>query len=242
MSQQGEQGQGTQGADNGAQGQQGQQGEQITKADLGKKFSEGYNEGERIALDRITKDLKARFNVDSLDALAALVKPGNKEGQGNQGGDVAQVEKLTKQISDLEAKHQADRLSWRIESAMAGFNPHSPTRTAADILQAYEITVDEAGRETVRDRQTREIVIADGKPASVRDLVQLLTKHENFSWQFKQGQGTQAQGAQRKSVLNDDMLKDEKFVEALKITGQYFAFINGKPVDEDAVLAIYKKN
>ena len=223
------------------EGQAGQQGQGEGAPDpqlLSAKFSEGYNAGVLKAEKDLQTEIQKRFGAASFDDLGKQLETLKSKGAPDH---VAQVEKLTGQITELSNAHSAERLNWRIQSAMSGLDPHNPSLTAQQIQREYDIQVDDAGRETVYPKGSREIIVLDGKPATLRDLVQSLTKNQAYSWQFRSG-STQVQGGQQKSGFNDDMLKDPKFVAALRGAGEYFNFINGKPVNESAVKALLNKN
>lgn len=233
---QGAQGEGTQGQ----QGQQGGGGQEktYTGADLSSKYSEGYNAGVDKAMKDLKLDIKKHFGVESFEDAVATLQKLQKSGSPDH---VQQLEKMSQQLSEQENRHKTERLTWRVQSAIGG-DAHNPQTAAEQIMRHYDIQVDEAGRETVVKRATKELVLADGKPVTTRDLVQLLSKDSEFAYLFKTGITSGVTGAQKQSKLNDSMLTDPTFVQALRSTDQYFAFINGKPVDEDKVLAAWKKS
>lgn len=206
-----------------------------TGADLSSKFSEGYNSGIDKALKDVKADLRKHFGTESLEEAAALFT--SKKGAPEHA---EQLTKMSQQLTELEGKHKHDRLLWHVQAAIAG-DAHNPKNTAETILKEFDIQIDENGRETVTRRRTKELVLADGKQVTARELVQLLSKDPEFSYQFKTA-STQAQGQQKQSKFNDTMLTDPSFVQALRATDQYFAFINNKPVDEEKVLAAWKKS
>jgi hypothetical protein len=209
---------------------------------LSAKFSEGYNDGRQKEQRDFAAILKKEFGVES---LAELKKAFEDKTKGGNPDHVKQVETLTGQIQTLQQAHETERLNWRVQAAMTGLDAYDPADTAAAILKAYDIHIDETGRETIYKHGTKDLVVLDAKAATVRDLVQSLTKDGTFKWRFKSGGGTGVQtGSSTKgnTQFTDEMLKDERFVSALRATGQYYDFVNGKPINEKSVLAIMNKN
>lgn len=235
MSEQGQQEQDQQGPQQ-SQGQSQQTQEPDNNA-LGKKFSEGYNAGLAKAERDFQADLQKRFQVGSLDDIQKRLDEVTKKGHPDQ---IAQIETLNKQITELQSQRASDKLNFRIQAAMAGLTPHRPDYTAGEILGRYDVQVDDAGRETIFPKGSRELVVLDGKPATLKDLAQHLSKQPEFAWQFGTAKSTNVEPGQSKGLFNDSMLKDPKFVAALRSANEYMNFINGRPVNEAAVQAFLK--
>lgn len=233
---------GTGGDAGGSGGQGGGAAGPLTAKDLSAKFSEGYNDGKSKAERDFIADLQKNFNVTSIADLKKHVESLQSEGRPDQK---QQIETLTSKINELTSGFASERLGWKIEAAMAGLSAHSPSMTAAEVLKRYDVDVDSAGRETIYEKGTKKIVVLDGKAAGLRDLMQYLAKEDkDFSWHFgKAGGGGNASGTggAASTTFTTEMLKSQAFVDALNATGQYMAFINGKPINEEAVKALLKK-
>lgn len=228
------------GSAGGQSGQGGQSGGGST--DLNAFYKEAYKDGKTAAMNDLSKELQAKFGVAKLEDLEKTIQEKLKSPNPDH---VKVVEGYEVKVKELENQLVGQRLQFSIQSALAPLKPHDPALSSEKFLRTFDVKDDGAGNLVVYRKGSSTPEFLNQKPASVGEFVQTLLKSPEWAWHFEGGTAGNPSitGGQKRSKFNVEDLKNQKFVKALRDTGEYFNFTNGKPeFNEEKVFAYMQKN
>jgi hypothetical protein len=218
------------------------QGGQSGPTDLNAFYKDAYNAGRHAAMQDFSEALQAKYGVTKIEDLDKTIQEKLKSPNPDH---VKVVEGYEVKIKELENQLVGQRLQYSVQSALAPLKPYDPALSSEKFLRTFDVKEDGSGNLIVYRKGSSTPEFLNQKPATVGEFVQTLLKSPEWAWHFEGGTaaGLSITGGQKRSKFSVDDLKNQKFVKALRDTGEYFNFTNGRPeFNEDKVLAYMQKN